>query len=206
VEERWVADEFGASHEGRVGVVLPDGSIPKPVYFDGASAYGTTSDLWVYYDGRPFHGPRAQALRGVCACGWKGDVRALDWDRIGQEPLHEAAYEVADACFTDWDQHIQSVDRSAVPLPDDLNTLLEEVSTRIEALIEDHPVAGVRAARRLEVIASRVGCEAARGAAVSPPHEVAAGLGISEQAARSLLARLGRWSAYSPAFEGTGIF
>ncbi|CAM5295645.1 hypothetical protein GCM10010329_80350 [Streptomyces spiroverticillatus] len=205
MEERWDTDEFGASHEGRVGVLLADGSVPKPVYFDGASAYGTTSNLWVYYDGRRFHGPRADALRAVCSCGWVGEGRTLDWEQIGETPLREGGEDAADACFEDWDQHLQAVERAAVPLPQDLIALLEEVVSRIDALTADHPVAGVRAARRLEVLAAQVGV-AAHGAAHASPDEVAPALGISVDAARSLLARLGGWSVYSTAFEETGAF
>ncbi|MFJ2745828.1 hypothetical protein ACIO3O_39920 [Streptomyces sp. NPDC087440] len=206
VQERWDSDEFGASHEGRVGVLLADGSVPKPVYFDGASAYGTTSDLWAYYDGGRFHGPRADALRAVCSCGWVGTARTLDWQQIGETPLREGGEDVADACFEDWDQHLQAVERAAVPLPRDLTALLEEVVSRIETLTADHPVAGVRAARRLEVLATQLGVTAARGAATSPPDEVAPALGVSVDAARSLLARLGGWSVYSTAFEESGVF
>jgi hypothetical protein len=32
-EQGWQAREFGAAHEGRVGVVLADGTTPRPVVF-----------------------------------------------------------------------------------------------------------------------------------------------------------------------------
>ncbi|MCX4632043.1 hypothetical protein [Streptomyces sp. NBC_01443] len=32
--ETWTTEEFGTSHEGTVGVLLADGSVPGPAYFD----------------------------------------------------------------------------------------------------------------------------------------------------------------------------
>ncbi|MFJ8164195.1 hypothetical protein ACIRBY_25170 [Streptomyces sp. NPDC096136] len=37
MDETWTSDEFGTSHEGRGGVLLADGTAPKPVCFDSAS-------------------------------------------------------------------------------------------------------------------------------------------------------------------------
>ncbi|MFD3516423.1 hypothetical protein [Streptomyces sp. NPDC058657] len=105
----------------------------------------------------------------------------------------------------DWDQHVQAVDRAAIALPDDLAELPAQVSTRMESLATDDPATGVRAVRRLEVIAGRAGYEAARNAAGAPPHEMAPARGTSEEAARSFLARPGCWSVHSSAFENTAF-
>ncbi|MEU4730084.1 hypothetical protein [Streptomyces sp. NPDC023588] len=36
-DETWKSEERGRSHEGRVAVLLFDGTRPEPVYFDSAS-------------------------------------------------------------------------------------------------------------------------------------------------------------------------
>lgn len=59
------------------------------------------------------------------------------------------------------------------------------------------PVAAVRAARRLEVTAERVGYWAARGTANGlDTAQAAAALGLDEDVVRKLVARFGRWSRY----------
>ncbi|WP_435191254.1 hypothetical protein [Streptomyces sp. bgisy126] len=59
-------------HEGMVGVLLADGSEPKPVLFDlGSGATFHESSDWWLYDGT-FRRPTAVSIRGRCACGWRG--------------------------------------------------------------------------------------------------------------------------------------
>src|SRR4051794_13931402 len=36
--ETWTTEEFGTSHKGAVGVLLADGTAPKPVFFDTGSS------------------------------------------------------------------------------------------------------------------------------------------------------------------------
>src|SRR5690349_1624796 len=52
----WQDEEFGPSHDGTVGVLLADGSEPKPVYLDSGSGGGSgryVSEWWVY-DGHEY--------------------------------------------------------------------------------------------------------------------------------------------------------
>ncbi|MFI5808923.1 hypothetical protein [Streptomyces sp. NPDC051561] len=196
MQETWQTDEFGRSHEGRVGVLLVDGSVPKEVYFDGASSYGTTSTWWGFYDGGEFHGPRAASLRAVCTCGWEGETHLLDWEAFGQEPLREAGYAVAGQCSDDWEEHVEQVEKATVGVPKELTGLLEQVRRRCADPAAESPVAVLKVARQLEVLAGDIGYEAAHEAQVRPLEEVAAGLGIDPEAARRLLARFGRWNLY----------
>ncbi|SEE59267.1 hypothetical protein [Streptomyces sp. TLI_105] len=105
----WLTDEFGASHQGAVDVLLADGTVPGPVYFDTASGTGGRSVLqWSVYDGR-HRRPRAAGLCAVCSCGWAGPQHALDWDLIGGYELTEAGDGQAAACERDWDAHTADV-------------------------------------------------------------------------------------------------
>ncbi|MFF7098531.1 hypothetical protein ACFY9A_40165, partial [Streptomyces rubradiris] len=70
--ESWTTEEFGASHEGSVGVLLADGSVPDPVFIAMSSAGGGREvSQWSVYDGGDgfVRAPRAAALRAVCSCG-----------------------------------------------------------------------------------------------------------------------------------------
>nr|BFD90987.1 hypothetical protein KitaXyl93_23470 [Kitasatospora sp. Xyl93] len=200
--ETWTTEEFGASHEGSVGVLLPDGTVPKPVYIQTTErGAGETTSQWYVYDGGDhltYKAPRADKLRGVCSCGWTGPSYQLDWDQIGEESLHEAAGEQAAACEQDWDGHAAEVDKSAIALPDDIAELVSLLGEKLETLGQTSPLAALRAARQLEVTAERT--------AYWPAHDVrrdigleqaAAALGLNEDGARSLLGRFGRWSPYS---------
>ncbi|MDX2391112.1 MULTISPECIES: hypothetical protein [unclassified Streptomyces] len=197
--ETWTTDEFGTSHEGAVGVVLADGSVPEPVYFDsGPGTGGRSVSQWSVYDGRYPRGPRAAAVRAVCSCGWTGSEHRLDWAAIGNQELAEAGDPQADACVRDWDEHTEQVEATTVPLPDAVTGLLERLEEEIERLTKTSPVAGLRAARRMEVTAGRVGYWAARGTRADLSNaRAAAALGLDENAVRSLLARLGGWSPYA---------
>ncbi|MBT2453072.1 hypothetical protein J7F03_39840, partial [Streptomyces sp. ISL-43] len=69
--ETWTTEEFGTSHAGAVGVLLADGTVPDPVYFDSASGSGGEAvTQWSVYDGRWKHVPRAAALRAVNRSGF----------------------------------------------------------------------------------------------------------------------------------------
>ncbi|MDH6626116.1 hypothetical protein M2271_003933 [Streptomyces sp. LBL] len=196
--ETWTTEEFGASHEGAVGVLMADGTVPGPVFFDMSSGGGGQSVAqWSVYDGRFAHGPRAAALRAACSCGWAGTEHPLDWDEIGDQELAEAGAGAADACMRDWDAHTVEVETSAVALPDTLTGLLSQLEEEIEKLAKTSPLAALRAARRLEVTAVQVGYWPAHDARQDTTAEqAAAALGLDEDAARKLLARFGRWSPY----------
>ncbi|MFJ4776435.1 hypothetical protein [Streptomyces sp. NPDC088762] len=63
-----------------MGVLLADGSVPKPAYFDGSSSTGHDVAHWSVYDGGSWpERPRAAALHAECSCGWTGDRHTVDW-------------------------------------------------------------------------------------------------------------------------------
>ncbi|MGW1642668.1 hypothetical protein [Streptomyces lavendulae] len=196
--EVWVTEEFGASHEGAVEVLLAAGTVPKPVYFDvGSGTAGRQVSQWSVYDGRPGI-PRAAALRAVCSCGWKGPEQQLDWEAIGQQDLAEAGDGQADACERAWDAHTAAVEASTIPLPETITMLLEQLEEEIDKLAKTSPIAAVRAARRTEITAGHIGYWAARSTLHDhTPNQAAAALGLTESAARSELARLGRYHPYA---------
>lgn len=198
MEESWTADEYGASHEGTVKVLLDDGSTAEPVYFDaGSGGYVPSSSHWSIYDGRSARAPRASALRATCACGWVGASHVLDWGKVGDQPLHTAAAADADRCMTDWDRHIMEVGESTVPVPERIAGLLETLEAEVERYTEESPVGAVKIARRMEISAANLGYWAARKArGAMSPEEVATALGLNSRQAASLLARFGRWSPY----------
>lgn len=196
--ETWTTEEFGTSHTGAVEVVLADGTVPAPVYFDsGSGGGGEAVSEWSVYDGRRPRVPRAAALRAVCSCGWAGSDHPLDWEAIGDQDLVDGGDEQAGACDRDWYQHTAQVEATAIPLPETVTTLLQQLEEEIERLTKTSPVAGVRAARRMEVVAERVGYWAARGTAADlDTEQAAAHLGLDEAAVRRLMARFGDWSPY----------
>ncbi|MGE7386496.1 hypothetical protein ACQKM2_13570 [Streptomyces sp. NPDC004126] len=190
--ETWTAEEFGRSHEGSVGVLLADGSVPRPALFDTGSGPDVhESSHWSVYDGRLPHIPRAAALRGVCSCGWTGPEHPLDWEAIGEQDLEDAADEQADACCQDWDGHTSAVEATTIPLPETVTSLLDRLEAEIGKLAETSPLAAIRAVRRIETTVGGVGYWAARHAQQdSTPAQAAAALGLTEEAARRELERL----------------
>ncbi|MFZ3492375.1 hypothetical protein ACODT5_03890 [Streptomyces sp. 5.8] len=196
-DETWTPDEFGASHQGRVGVLLADGSVPKPVCFDGSSADGHDVAHWSVYDGGTWpERPRAAVLRAECVCGWTGEHHTVNWAGFGDVPFRRAGSGGADRCMDAWDGHIADVARRTIPLPPELKALLESVSAAIEAPAGDAPAAAVKAARQLEIIAQRTGYWPANQARAQEPEQVATALGLNVDQTRSLLARFGRWNPY----------
>ncbi|MER7982868.1 hypothetical protein [Streptomyces sp. NPDC095817] len=199
MRETWTTEEFGSCHTGAVGVVLDDGTVPRPVYFDASSSGGGQAvSQWTVYDGRPRQGPRAAALRAVCSCGWNGPEQRLDWEEIGDQDLQMVGAGAADTGTRDWDVHTVEVERSAVPLPEAVTILLEQVEVEVEKLAKSSPLAAIRAARRLEVLAAQTAYWPARDARRDADlGQAAAALGLDESGARTLLTRFGRWSPYS---------
>ncbi|MFD5890986.1 hypothetical protein ACFWHQ_34180 [Streptomyces sp. NPDC060334] len=195
-DETWTSDEYGRSHEGRVGVLLEDGSVPKPVYFDSASgSSGWEVSHWSVYDGAGTYQPRPKAhlLRAECSCGWTGTGHTVDWTTVGEAPFRESGLPTADRCEEDWDTHLRDVADTTVRLPTALEALLQTVTTAIEDLAEDSPTAALKAARTLELIARRTAHWPAHDARDQDPKRVAADLGLSVDATRGLLARFGGW-------------
>ncbi|MYR84411.1 hypothetical protein GTY41_05465, partial [Streptomyces sp. SID685] len=97
----------------------------------------------------------------------------------------------------DWDTHIGEVARSAVPVPETINGLLDQLDQEIEKVGKDAPLAAVRAVRRLEVLAAQCAYGPAREVAQDlTPEQAAAAIGLNEEEARRHLARLGCFSLY----------
>ncbi|WP_329438722.1 hypothetical protein OG906_34365 [Streptomyces sp. NBC_01426] len=198
-DETWTSDEYGRSHEGRVGVLLDDGSVPKPVYFDSASgSSGCEVRHWSVYDGAGTYlpRPRADVLRAECSCGWTGAPHAVDWATAGDPPFHESGLPTAEQCEEDWDSHLRDVAGTTIPLPAELEALFQTVTAAIENLAQDSPTAALKAARTLELIAQRTAHWPAQDARAQDLRTVAADLGLSVDATRGLLARFGGWQAH----------
>ncbi|MFD5620047.1 hypothetical protein [Streptomyces yangpuensis] len=189
MEWDWWTAEFGDAHAGAVGVLV-DGGEPGPVYFDVGSGPNMPSTThWSAYDGRRHRGPRAEALRAVCACGWRGAAEyLLDWPAIGDRPLYEADVDLTGP-LADWNAHLSLVRDRAAPLPEPLAALLVAVAEQLTATAADAPMAALRAVGVLERIAAGVGREAAgalRDDGVSA-ETVATGLGTTRSRALVLL-------------------
>ncbi|MBB5937146.1 hypothetical protein [Streptomyces zagrosensis] len=189
----WVTEEFGASHEGRAQALLADGSEPKPVYFDvGSGGYVPSLDTWSVYDGM-YGRPLAKHVQGSCSCGWRGERRyLLDWSE--DEDGERYAAEEEPGPRVDWQEHVHQVEAASVPLPEDVRHLLEQVAKRLSALADDAPLAAVKAVAALERTADHLAKEAAFNTMADelPWEDIATGLGLTEQDARSRLMDYGR--------------
>ncbi|MFD9008694.1 hypothetical protein [Streptomyces sp. NPDC059552] len=160
VDWDWWTVDFGDAHAGAAGVLV-GGSEPGPVYFDVGSGSDVPSTThWSAYDGRARR-PRAEALRALCACGWRSAAQyPLDWATIGDQPLYEADVDLTGP-LADWTAHLSVVRDAAVPLPEPLAALLVEMADQLTATAADAPLAALRAAGVLERIAARVSRETA---------------------------------------------
>ncbi|MGZ9928602.1 hypothetical protein ACXNSR_01790 [Streptomyces sp. NC-S4] len=154
--------EFGDAHAGVAGVL--GGGEPGPVYFDVGSGPDVPSTThWSAYDGRA-HRPRAEALRAIRACGWRGAAEyPLDWETIGDRPLPEADADLAGP-LADWTVYLSVVREAAVPLPEPLAALLAAMAEHLTAAAADAPLAALRAAGMLEPIARPGGPDGRRHA------------------------------------------
>ncbi|MFF1367852.1 hypothetical protein [Streptomyces virginiae] len=146
--------DFGDAHAGAVGVLVGGGE-PGPVYFDVGSGSDVPSTThWSGYDGR-YRRPPAEALRAVCACGWRGAAEyPLDRATVGDRPLYEADVDLTGP-LADWTAHLSVVREAAVPLPEPLTALLVEMAERLNVTAADAPPAALRAADVLEWMAAR---------------------------------------------------
>ncbi|MER6257119.1 hypothetical protein ABT224_37885 [Streptomyces sp. NPDC001584] len=188
VEWDWWTVDFGDAHAGAAGVLV-GGSEPGPVYFDVGSGPDVPSSTHrSAYDGR-HRRPRAEVLRAVCACGWRGAAEyPVDWATIGDRPLYEADVDLSGP-LADWTAHLSVVRDATVPLPERLAALLVEIAEQLTATAADKPLAALRAAGVLERIAARVGREAAGALRDDgmPAEEVAIALGTTRSKALVLL-------------------
>lgn len=187
----WQTQEFGSSHAGRAAAVLPDGSEPKPVYFDAGSTGSSgqySSDWWIYNG--TFHAPVASALRAACSCGWRGTrSHPIDWTRVEEEGHHDRSHTAGPA--QDWDGHINDVEARLVPLPCEVDTLLQNLEQQLDALAGDAPLAALRAVAALERIVKGTGYLAAFAVHADevPTEEVGQALGMTANEADSQLLR-----------------
>jgi hypothetical protein len=152
----WQSEEFGSSHKGMEGVLLEDGTEPKPAVVLASSSGGAvhrTSELWAY-NGKEGN-PRAAYVRGSCSCGWRGTNRyPVQWDI---DAVYPEPYVEESGAREDWDRHIEEVESKTVPLPADVEDLLERLEERLSALGADSPLAALRAVGAVERIAKRIG-------------------------------------------------
>ncbi|RGD59473.1 hypothetical protein DR950_18230 [Kitasatospora xanthocidica] len=197
--ETWTTDEFGDSHEGAVGVLLADGTVPRPAFFPSLSqGGGHTTSQWDVYDGRHGLTPRAHALRAVCSCGWTGPEHQVAWNGDDEQRFDEPADELAYLCEQEWDEHTTEVEKSAVAMPDDITDLIRILEDKLDKLGTESPLAAIRVVRMLELTAKRSASRPARIARYDLGIEQsAAGLGLSEDGARRLLSRFDLFSAYN---------
>ncbi|MFD5110055.1 hypothetical protein [Streptomyces cinereoruber] len=191
----WRRDGF-ESHEGMVGVLLADGSEPKPVLFDlGSGATFHESSDWWNYDGT-FRRPTAVSMRGRCACGWRGTKNfPIDWETVREDDDPDA-YDTSGP-YTEWEAHLDDVAGRAVALPEDLAGLLGKVRERLDRLwLEEDKACAyatmLKACDGLEAIVTEVGPEAARALGHEQDEDgavpaLAEALGMTEQAARTRL-------------------
>ncbi|MFD4573385.1 hypothetical protein ACFWNK_13060 [Streptomyces sp. NPDC058417] len=183
----WTSEEYGESHEGVAGAVLADGSEPKPVFLDfgsGAASVVETSEWWAY-DGR-LRRPRAAGYRAACACGWRGETRPIDRERLSDDEVDEL--DTSDA-YADWREHLRAVERRTVPLPAELTHLMGELEKQLLVLTERAPVAALKAVTTLERLLPGIGREAAQAVRDDELswESVGTALGVSAERARSLL-------------------
>ncbi|MFH8692674.1 hypothetical protein ACH4EC_38215 [Streptomyces anulatus] len=185
----WKTMEFGEAHQGRPGVLLTDGSEPATVLLDGGSGanFQESNDWWIYSG--ELRRPRATSLRGACSCGWRGETSyPLSWEEVDQNgPYLYDTRQLKD----DWARHIDDVEAGAVPVPDVLVALLDQVEQELDRLAGDAPLAALRAINRLEHIIAEVGDAAAYGAEADARSGTAIGpgLGLPEDEARRRLLR-----------------
>ncbi|QKW07392.1 hypothetical protein HUT18_14355 [Streptomyces sp. NA04227] len=183
----WKTEQFGSSHEGRPGAVLTDGEEPKPVYFDVGSGanFHKSTDWWVY-DGT-FRAPRATNMRGSCSCGWRGEsLYPIDWSEVDKRV--PGAYDTSGP-YEDWEGHIASVEAQSVPLPAEVEDLVQQLDDKLADLSYQAPLAALKAVAALERIAVRVGRDAAYEVQADElsPETVAKALGLAEEKVRSRL-------------------
>ncbi|MEW2546605.1 hypothetical protein AB0910_12630 [Streptomyces sp. NPDC047002] len=188
----WSTDEFGRSHEGRPGALLADGTEPKPVYVDlgSSSNMHEISDWWVY-DGR-LNRPRASEVRGACSCGWRGAGRyAIDWGALeGGDADGEDPYDIdLPGPYADWERHLDEVRARSVPLPAGLQDLIDQVESRLDSLVDQAPLAALKAVADLERTVKRVAGDAAYAVEMDELswETVGKALGVPEREARSRL-------------------
>ncbi|GGY77649.1 hypothetical protein OHA57_38405 (plasmid) [Streptomyces anulatus] len=129
---------------------------------DGGSGsnFHESNDWWIYSG--ELRRPRATSLRGACSCGWRGETSyPLSWEDVDRNAPH--LYDTRQL-KDDWARHIDDVEARAVPVPDVLVALLDQVEQELDRLAGDAPLAALRAISRLEHVIAEAGYAAAYGA------------------------------------------
>ena len=182
----WTQEEFGESHGGYAGAVLADGSEPKPVYLDfGSSAASIVQTReWWAYDGR-LNRPLTAGFRAACTCGWRGTTYPVDRASMSYDDL--ADVDILSA-YEDWGEHIDAVERRAIPVPEDLADAIDHRHLRLAHLADQAPVAALRAVGALERMTRGVARDAAYSVKDEEPEweVIGVALGVDAEQARRL--------------------
>lgn len=183
----WVNEEFGKSHEGYLGALLADGTEPEPQYIDvGSGSFVPKTSEWWAYDGN-LRRPKAARVRAACSCGWRGPDYLLD---RAEAEAYGSRYEPDCGAFGDWEEHIATVGRRTVAIPEEVAVAVDRLRTLLLALAEDTPAAAMRVVTALEGITREAGRTAAALLRSEGQWEqLSAALGISAEEARSRITR-----------------
>lgn len=179
----WINEEFGKSHEGYIGALLADGTEPDPQYIDvGSGSFVPKTSEWWAYDGN-LRRPEAARVRAACSCGWRGPDYPLDW---AEAEAHGSRYEPDCGVCGDWEEHIATVGRRTVAVPEEVAVAVNQLRTRLLALAEDTPAAAMRVVATLESLIQEAGRTAAAPLYGEKQWEqLSAALGVSTEEARS---------------------
>ncbi|MFG3343681.1 hypothetical protein ACGF1Z_01300 [Streptomyces sp. NPDC048018] len=169
----------------RSATVETEEAVMLPWVREGYESHEGTADV------RPAGADESSAsTRGRCTCGWRGEhTYAVDGDdsRAGARPTRGTP-----GPKRDWEAHMDLVAARAVPLPDDVAALLDELRARLDTLLDHAPLTALKAADALQGVVASTGPVAAlfvsRAAEVLPMARIAELLGMTEQAAGSRLA------------------
>ncbi|MFG2645097.1 hypothetical protein ACGFYP_29490 [Streptomyces sp. NPDC048370] len=185
----WEREGF-ESHVGTVGVLLADGSEPRPVIFDmGSSSSFYESTSWWHYNGTGIR-PTATSMRGRCACGWRAErTYPIDWEQVRRDDDPDV-YDTS-GLYEDWAAQMEKVAARQVALPEDMAGALRQLRERLDELVDGEPLVVLRAVGELEEVITSSARYAARLISLedTPVPEVAEALGVTEKVARSRLSR-----------------
>ncbi|MFF2236291.1 hypothetical protein [Streptomyces anulatus] len=116
------------------------------------------------------------------------DSYPLSWEDVDRNaPYLYDTRQIPD----DWARHIDDVEARAVPVPDVLVALLDQVEQELDRLAGDAPLAALRAISRLEHVIAEAGDAAAYGSEADARSGtlIGPGLGLPEHEGRRRLLR-----------------